>query len=100
MFLLGGGWSEIVLYPGPLNLTNGISRRPPDSVALWLSLLVGSMPAAMNFLVEPHYFIPPLVFAPFSPAGPPDVPWARGVVRFGRPAARAIDRRRALAGVM
>jgi len=39
--------------------------RQPYRVALWLSLLVGSVPAAVNFLVEPRYFIPPLVFLLF-----------------------------------
>ena len=39
--------------------------RQPYRVALWLSLLVGSVPAMANFLVEPRYFIPPLVFLLF-----------------------------------
>jgi len=47
-----------------LALIAGFARQP-HGPALWLSLLVGSVPAAVNFLVEPRYFIPPLVFLLF-----------------------------------
>jgi hypothetical protein len=47
-----------------LALIAGFARQPHRH-ALWLSLLVGSVPAMVNFLVEPRYFIPPLVFLLF-----------------------------------
>jgi hypothetical protein len=47
-----------------LALIAGFARQP-QRVALWLSLLLGSGPAMVNFLVEPRYFIPPLVFLLF-----------------------------------
>jgi hypothetical protein len=47
-----------------LALIAGFARQP-HCPALWLSLLVGSVPAMVNFLVEPRYFIPPLVFLLF-----------------------------------
>ena len=47
-----------------LALFAGFARQP-HRVALWLSLLVGSIPAMVNSLVEPRYFIPPLVFLLF-----------------------------------
>jgi len=57
-------WSGANLVLVALALAAGFARQP-YRVALWLSLLVGSVPAAVNFLGEPRYFIPPLVFLLF-----------------------------------
>jgi alpha-1,2-glucosyltransferase len=57
-------WSAANVVGVALALLAGFARQPHRR-ALWLSLLVGSVPAMVNSLVEPRYFIPPLVFLLF-----------------------------------
>jgi hypothetical protein len=53
---------NLVLLVGAMTVA---LRRQPFGRELALALAVGSMPAAGSSLVEPRYFIPPLVFALF-----------------------------------